>query len=88
MTYRTADSRLCAFLMSNDLSLKGTELAYQGDEDRVYFLFEVDEQKIMELKRAFFEGASCPALPLLNNAKTAMHCVRECRELARQYKPS
>lgn len=86
--YRTADSRLCAFLMSNEVTLTGTELEYHGDEDRVYFLFEVDEKRILDLKRAFFEGASCPALPLLNNAKTAMHHVRECRELARQFKPN
>ena len=88
MTYKTADSRLAAFLASNDIPMTGTELAYHGDEDRVYFKFEVDEQKILELKRAFFEGASCPALPLLNHAKTMMHHVRECRELARQYRPS
>ena len=87
MEYKTADSRLCAFLMANEVALIGTELAYHGDEDRVYFKFNVDEQRILELKRAFFEGASCPALPLLNFAKTAMHMVRECRELARQYKP-
>lgn len=81
--YRTADSRLAAFLLSNGLSLAGTELTFHGEEDRVYLLFNVDEAKILELKRNFFEGASCPALEFANNCKHIMHCIRQCRELAR-----
>lgn len=86
--YKTADSRLAAFLISNGLSLTGTELTYRGDEDRVFLLFNVEEDRILELKRLFFEGASCPALPLLNAAKTCMFAIRECRELAREAKQS
>jgi hypothetical protein len=84
--YRTADSRLAAFLLANGLSLSGTELTFHGDEDRVYLLFNVDEDKILELKRAFFEGASSPALALLNFSKSVMFHIRECRELARESK--
>jgi hypothetical protein len=84
MVYSTADSRLCAFLIVRGCSLAGTETKYQGDEDRVHFLFNVDEDKITGLKREFFEGAACPALELLNQHKFVMHQVREARELARE----
>lgn len=84
MVYSTADSRLCAFLLVRGCNLTGTETLYRGDEDRVHFLFEVDENHITDLKREFFEGASAPALPLLNEHKRSMHLVREARELARQ----
>lgn len=84
LQYKTADSRLGAFLLANGLSLSGTELNYHGDEDRVYLLFEVDEDEILDLKRRFFEGATAPALEILNHAKFVMHAIRECRELARE----
>jgi hypothetical protein len=84
MTYSTADSRLAAFLQVRGVALVGTETRYQGDEDRVHLLFEVDERRIAELKREFFEGAACPALELLNFHKATMHCIREARELARE----
>lgn len=83
MQYRTADSRLCAFLMVRGCSLIGTDTQYQGDEDRVHFLFNVDEDAITQLKREFFELGVAPALELLNAHKQAMHLVREARELAR-----
>lgn len=82
--YSTADSRLCAFLLVRGCELTGTETRYQGEEDRVHFLFKVDEDKITTLKREFFEGAEAPALPLLNEHKRSMHLVREARELARE----
>lgn len=84
MIYQTADSRLAAFLLVRGCSLAGTETRYQGEEDRVHFLFNVDEDKIATLKREFFEGAEAPALPILNEHKRAMHLVREARELARE----
>lgn len=84
MVYQTADSRLCAFLIVRGCSLAGTETKYQGDEDRVHFLFNVDESTITALKREFFEGAAAPALELLNSHKFVMHTVREARELARE----
>jgi hypothetical protein len=84
MQYQTADSRLCAFLMVRGCSLVGTDTRYQGDEDRVHFLFNVDEDKITQLKREFFELGQAPALELLNAHKQAMHLVREARELARE----
>lgn len=82
--YQTADSRLAAFLITRGIALAGTETKYQGEEDRVHFLFDVDETVITGLKREFFEGASCPALELLNQHKFVMHQVRSARELARE----
>ena len=84
MIYSTADSRLAAFLQVRGVALHGTETRYQGEEDRVHLLFNVDENKIAELKRAFFEGAECPALELLNFHKSTMHTIREARELSRE----
>lgn len=84
MIYSTADSRLSAFLMIRGCNLVGTETRYLGEEDRVHFQFEVDENQIAQLKREFFEGAVAPALELLNAHKSAMHLVRQARELARE----
>lgn len=84
MVYSTADSRLAAFLQVRGVALTGTETRYQGQEDRVHLLFEVDEHRIAELKREFFEGASAPALEILNFHKATMHCIREARELSRE----
>jgi len=84
MTYSTADSRLAAFLQVRGVPLFGTEVRYQGEEDRVHLLFNVEDNKIAELKREFFEGGQCPALELLNFHKSTMHCIREARELARE----
>jgi hypothetical protein len=84
MVYSTADSRLAAFLQVRGVVLHGTETRYQGDEDRVHLLFNVDENRIAELKREFFEGGQCAALELLNFHKATMHCIREARELARE----
>lgn len=83
-TYSTADSRLCAFLIVRGCELTGTETRYVGEDDRVYFLFKVEEDKITSLKRDFFELGAAPALELLNAHKQAMHLVREARELARE----
>ena len=82
--YSTADSRLSAFLLVRGCSLVGTETRIQGEEDRVHFIFIVDENKITELKREFFEGGEARALELLNEHKRCMHLVREARELARE----
>jgi hypothetical protein len=82
--YQTADSRLAAFLQVRGVPLFGTETRYQGEEDRVHLLFEVDDKRIAELKREFFEGASAPALELLNAHKATMHTIRQARELARE----
>ena len=84
ITYSTGDSRLSAFLIIRGCNLVGTEIRYQGEEDRVHLLFNVDENKIAELKREFFEGAVAPALELLNAHKSTMHQIREARELARE----
>lgn len=84
MLYQTADSRLASYLQVRGVPLFGTEIRYQGEEDRVHLLFNVDENKIAELKREFFEGAVAPALELLNAHKSTMHQIREARELARE----
>ena len=86
MIYQTADSRLCAFLIVRGCSLAGTETKYQGEEDRVHFLFNVDEDKITGLKREFFEGGEVPALEFANVMKSTMHAIREAREIAREGK--
>lgn len=82
--YSTADSRLASFIQVRGVPLVGTDTRYQGDEDRVHLLFEVDEEKITGIKREFFEGATAPALELLNFHKATMHTIREARELARE----
>jgi hypothetical protein len=84
MVYSTSDSRLAAFLIVRGCPLQGTDTRYQGDEDRVHLLFEVNEDQITGFKREFFEGAACPALELLNQHKFVMHQVRSARELARE----
>lgn len=82
--YSTADSRLASYIQVRGVPLVGTETRYQGEEDRVHLVFEVDETLITQLKREFFEGATSPALELLNLHKATMHCIREARELARE----
>lgn len=84
ITYSTGDSRLSAFLIIRGCNLVGTETRMQGEEDRVHFLFNVDEARIAELKREFFEGGQVPALEYGNSMKQCMHLVREARELARE----
>lgn len=84
MTYSTADSRLSAFLLIRGCNLTGTETRYQGEDDRVHFVFEVDDAQISQLKREFFEGGQVPALEFANSMKNCMHLVREARELARE----
>ena len=84
MVYSTSDSRLAAFLQARGISLSGTDTRYQGEEDRVHLLFNVEESQITSLKREFFEGGQCAALPLLNFHKSTMHAIREARELARE----
>lgn len=84
MVYSTQDSRLSAFLVVRGCTLTGTETRYQGDDDRVYLLFEVDENKIANLKREFFEGALVNALEFGNAMKSCMFTIREARELSRQ----
>lgn len=81
--YSTSDSRLAAYVQARGVPLFGTEVRYQGDDDRVHLLFDVEESKIAELKREFFEGASAPALELLNFHKATMFQIRDARELAR-----
>jgi hypothetical protein len=83
-TYSTGDSRLSAFLMIRGCAFTGTETRDQGNEDRVHFLFEVEETRIAELKREFFELGLVPALEYANSMKYCMHVVREARELARE----
>jgi hypothetical protein len=83
-TYSTSDSRLAAFIITRGHALAGTDTRYQGDEDRVHLLFNVDETVLTSLKREFFEGGQCPALELLNQHKFVMHSIREARELARE----
>jgi len=56
MVYSTSDSRLASFLQIRGVALQGTDTRYQGEEDRVHLLFEVDETVITGLKREFFEG--------------------------------
>lgn len=84
MVYSTSDSRLGAFIIARGTPLAGTDTRYQGDEDRVHLLFEIEEDKITGLKREFFENGQCPALELLNQHKFVMHSIREARELARE----
>lgn len=84
MIYQTADSRLAAFLQVRGVALAGTETRYQGDEDRVHMIFNVDDDKIAELKRDFFENGQVCALEFANSMKNIMHLVREARELARE----
>ena len=86
MIYSTADSRLAAFLQVRGVTLSGTETRYQGEEDRVHLLFNVDDSRIAELKREFFEGGQVPALEFANNMKQIMHTIREARELAREFR--
>jgi hypothetical protein len=84
MIYSTQDSRLCAFLMINNVPFIGTELKYQDDDDRVLLQFNIeDQEKFSELKRQFFEGGTVPALAFANQMKFVMHAIREARELAR-----
>lgn len=84
MIYSSADSRLAAFLIVKGTSLAGTETKYQGDEDRVHLLFNVEEDQIARLKREFFEGGQVEALAYANAQKFVMHTIREARELARE----
>lgn len=84
ITYSTGDSRLSAFLMVRGCTIAGTETRQQGEEDRVHFLFNVDDARIAELKREFFEGGQVAALEYANFMKQCMHLVREARELARE----
>ena len=84
MVYSTADSRLASFIQVRGVSLQGTDTRYQGDEDRVHLLFEVEEDQITSLKREFFEGGQVPALEFANVMKSTMHAIREARELARE----
>lgn len=84
MVYSTSDSRLGAFIIARGTPLAGTDTRYQGDEDRVHLLFNIDEDALTSLKREFFEGGACPALELLNQHKFVMHSIREARELARE----
>ena len=83
MVYSTADSRLAAFLQVRGIPLSGTETRFQGEDDRVHLRFEVDEARIVELKREFFEGGQVPALEFANFMKSTMHAIREAREIAR-----
>lgn len=83
--YLTQDSRLASFLVIHGMSLDGTEIRYQGEEDRVMLRFNVpDEQVLLNLKREFFEGGKVPALAFSNTMKATMHIIREARELARE----
>lgn len=71
--------------MVNGLTLQGTEVRYQDEEERVLLRFEItDDSKFAELKRQFFEGGLVPALEFANSMKKTMHVIREARELARQ----
>jgi len=84
MIYSTSDSRLASFIQIRGISLAGTDTRYSGDEDRVHLLFEVDEDRITQLKREFFEQGMVPALEFANVMKSTMHAIREARELARE----
>ena len=84
MVYSTSDSRLASFLQIRGVALQGTDTRYQGEEDRVHLLFEVNEDQITGLKREFFEGGQVPALEFANVMKSTMHAIREARELARE----
>jgi len=83
--YTTQDSRLGAFLLIHNVPFEGTELRYQGEDDRVLLRFIIkDEGELQKLKRDFFEGGTVPALAYSNAMKTVMHAIREARELARE----
>jgi hypothetical protein len=82
--YSTADSRLASFFVVRGHPLRGTDTRYQGDEDRVHLLFDIEEDKLTSLKREFFEGGQVPALEFANSMKALMHAIREARELARE----
>ena len=85
MLYQTQDSRLASFLILNGMTLEGTEIRYQNEEDRVLLRFNItDEEDFARLKREFFEGGTVPALAFANILKSTMHTIREARELARQ----
>jgi hypothetical protein len=84
MHYATQDTRMAAYFMLKEMPFLGTETKHQNDDDRVYLMFDIPENTLVELKRDFFEGGQVPALLYANFLKQTMHVVREARELARE----
>jgi hypothetical protein len=84
-TYATSDSRLAAFFLLHGVKFENTEVLDKNGDDRVSLRFSFEsEERLAELKRGFFEGATVPALTFANSLKTTMHMIRQAREMARE----